>query len=141
MHRFADTSGWGSYLDRSERFHSLALDTFADTFEFGGRIITSNWILSELTALLTSPLRIPKTSQIRMLDLIRSDTGVEIVTIDPILEAGAWDLWRGRPDKTWSLVDCSTFVLMNRRGLTDAITSDHHFEQAGFDRLLKPAVS
>jgi predicted nucleic acid-binding protein len=42
-----------------------------------------------------------------------------------------------RPDKEWSLVDCTSFVLMERRGLTEALTTDHHFEQASFVRLLQ----
>ncbi len=42
-----------------------------------------------------------------------------------------------RPDKEWSLVDCASFVLMRQREINEALTSDHHFEQAGFSRLLK----
>ena len=42
-----------------------------------------------------------------------------------------------RPDKEWSLTDCISFVAMNERDITDALTSDHHFEQAGFRILLK----
>jgi hypothetical protein len=38
-----------------------------------------------------------------------------------------------RPDKEWSLTDCISFVAMNERNITDALTSDHHFEQAGFE--------
>jgi len=41
-----------------------------------------------------------------------------------------------RPDKEWSLVDCSSMVVMARRGIAEAFTSDHHFEQAGFVRSL-----
>ena len=40
-------------------------------------------------------------------------------------------------DKTWSLVDCISFVMMKEKGLTDALTVDKHFEQAGFNRLMK----
>jgi len=46
-------------------------------------------------------------------------------------------LFQRRPDKTWSLVDCASFVVMQKRGITEALTSDVHFEQAGFIRLLK----
>jgi uncharacterized protein len=42
-----------------------------------------------------------------------------------------------RPDKEWSLTDCISFVVMNERGIGDALTNDHHFEQAGFQILLK----
>jgi predicted nucleic acid-binding protein len=43
-----------------------------------------------------------------------------------------------RPDKDWSLTDCISFVVMRDRGITEALTGDHHFEQAGFKALLKP---
>jgi predicted nucleic acid-binding protein len=47
-------------------------------------------------------------------------------------------LYEQRPDKEWSLTDCLSFVVMKNEGLLDAITTDHHFEQAGFHILLKP---
>jgi uncharacterized protein len=47
------------------------------------------------------------------------------------------DLYHSRPDKQWSLTDCISFVVMQEEGVTDALTSDHHFEQAGFRPLLK----
>ena len=40
-------------------------------------------------------------------------------------------------DKEWSLTDCTSFVVMQEEGLTDALTTDHHFEQAGFTVLLR----
>jgi hypothetical protein len=46
-------------------------------------------------------------------------------------------LYRQRADKDWSLTDCISFVVMRQRGLTEALTGDHHFEQAGFVALLR----
>ena len=46
-------------------------------------------------------------------------------------------LYFSRPDKDWSLTDCISFVIMQREGITEALTGDHHFEQAGFNILLK----
>ena len=46
-------------------------------------------------------------------------------------------LYETRPDKEWSLTDCISFLVMRERGVTDALTNDHHFEQAGFRILLK----
>lgn len=62
---------------------------------------------------------------------------IEIYHVDRDLDSRAWDLLKERQDKEWSLVDCASFVLMNDRGVTDALSSDHHFEQAGFRVLLK----
>jgi predicted nucleic acid-binding protein len=47
------------------------------------------------------------------------------------------DLYAERPDKGWSLTDCISFVVMRQQGITQALTGDHHFEQAGFTALLK----
>jgi predicted nucleic acid-binding protein len=137
LERFVDTSGWAAWADRNQLFHAQALAAFGEVWNQGGRLLTTPYILAELTALLTRPLRIPKRQQIQLLDDLRSDPSVEIVPVDAILESAAWQLWRSRPDKEWTLVDCICFVVMEQRGLIEALTSDHHFEQAGFIRLLK----
>ncbi len=54
----------------------------------------------------------------------------------PTLDVAS-EMYRRRADKEWSLTDCTSFVLMGRRGVTEALTADHHFEQAGFVALLK----
>jgi predicted nucleic acid-binding protein len=94
-------------------------------------------VIAELVALLTSPLRISRPSIITFVEGLRNSPWVEIVYVDPSLGADAWQLLRTRQDKEWSLVDCASFVVMTRRGIVDALTTDHHFEQAGFVRLLK----
>jgi len=45
--------------------------------------------------------------------------------------------FRQRRDKGWSLTDCISFLAMQRHGLAEALTADHHFEQAGFNILLR----
>lgn len=134
---FADSSGWATWTDVSQRSHSLAVTAIDLALLNGDRVVTTNWILAELVALLTSPLRVSKPVQIALLKDLRAAAWVEIVPIDAVLERAAWLLWEARPDKHWSLVDCASFVVMQRRGLVEALTTDHHFEQAGFQRLLK----
>jgi predicted nucleic acid-binding protein len=82
-------------------------------------------------------VRIPKPQQVQLVEDLRNDPTIEIVPVDQALEIAAWQLWKTRLDKDWSLVDCASFVIMQQRGLTEAITTNHHFEQAGFIRLLK----
>jgi predicted nucleic acid-binding protein len=60
------------------------------------------------------------------------------VHIDSVLDAAGWALLKSRPDKQWSLVDAVSFVVMQQRDITEALTTDHRFEQAGFVRLLMP---
>jgi predicted nucleic acid-binding protein len=134
---FADTSDWASAVDRTQTYHTLAGSLIRQAKEAGETIVTTNYVLAELASLLTSPLRIPRAQQIPFLSGLRAASWVEIVHIDAVLDAAAWRLWQSRPDKEWSLIDCSSFVVMRNRGLTEAFTTDHHFEQAGFIRLLK----
>jgi predicted nucleic acid-binding protein len=58
------------------------------------------------------------------------------VNVDSLLFERGWLLYEQRPDKEWGLVDCISFILMQKRGVLHAVTNDHHFEQAGFIILL-----
>jgi predicted nucleic acid-binding protein len=61
---FADTSGWAAWLGRREPFHALAVSLVAEARRDGRRLVTTNYVLTELAALLTSPLRLPRGQQI-----------------------------------------------------------------------------
>jgi predicted nucleic acid-binding protein len=62
---------------------------------------------------------------------------IHVVSVDTRHFEDGLSLYQSRPDKTWGLTDCISFVVMNERGLTDALTSDRHFVQAGFRALLR----
>jgi predicted nucleic acid-binding protein len=66
-----------------------------------------------------------------------ADPLIEIVERTPELYRAAFDLFSKRMDKEWSLTDCLSFVVMQQRGLTEALTPDEHFVQAGFKALLR----
>ncbi len=134
---FADTSGWAAYFIPSEAFHAVAVPLVKRWQNRATRIVTTNYVLFELVSLLTSRLWVPHARRIHITDTIRSASWVDIIHIDPALDAEAWKLLRTRPDKDWSLVDCASFAVMADRGIAEALTADHHFEQAGFMRLLK----
>jgi len=134
---FADTSGWRNYFVRTEPFHAIAKNLMRQWYTNGVRIVKSNYVLIELVALFTSPLRIPRIKQINVIETIKTAPWVEIVHIDRSFDEEAWSLLKKRQDKKWSLVDCASFVIMKQRSITEALTSDHHFEQAGFQRCLK----
>jgi len=132
-----DTSGWANYLVKTEPFHTETSKLLQQCFIDNIELVTSNYILAELIALLYSPLRVTKPQQIKILEAIKTASWVNVIHIHRAAEQQAYQLWKSRADKNWSLVDCSSFVLMQDKKITEAITSDHHFEQAGFIRLLK----
>lgn len=131
MSAFADTSFCLALSSPQDRWHRIACELSED---FSGRVVTSEYVLFELGALMSGP----KTRQI-FIGLVRdlvSDPLTEIVGASSQLFTEAVALYETRLDKAWSLTDCASFIVMNRYGLTQALTSDHHFEQAGFVRLL-----
>ena len=103
----------------------------------GGMAITTNYVLAELVALLSSRVKVPRPTVIEIVETIRSTSWVQMVHIDRDADFAAWNLFRSHTDKNWSLVDCSSFALMRAGFISAALTTDYHFEQAGFTRLLK----
>ena len=76
----------------------------------------------------------------RFMDLVRSvksDASTVMIPADKGLVEQGLRLFAEREDKEWSLTDCISFVVMRQHGITEALTGDHHFEQAGFAVLLK----
>lgn len=133
---FVDTAGWGHLFDSSQPYHSLAATIYRTARQEGRDIVTTNYIIVELTSLLTNPLRIPRKTTVALIEGLKSSPYIEVLHVDPKHDEKAWQFFKGHQDKEWSLVDCASFVIMKERGSFEALTTDHHFEQAGFVRLL-----
>ncbi|MDJ0509183.1 MAG: PIN domain-containing protein [Crocosphaera sp.] len=134
---FVDTSGWGNLVDKSQPLHQLMVQLYREAKQQQRRLITSNYVITEVVALLTSPLRIPRPKIISFVNSLKQSPYIDIIHIDKEKDNDAWLLLASREDKEWSLVDCSSFIIMKERGILEALTNDIHFEQAGFIRLLK----
>lgn len=135
---FVDTAGWACFLDRDDPLHQDAVRVYQQAAAGRSHIITTNYVLTEVVALRSSRLHVPRATLIEIVDGLQSTPTVEIVHITPELHAAAWALLKARSDKVWSWVDAASFVVMTDRGITAALTTDHHFEQAGFTLLLTP---
>jgi predicted nucleic acid-binding protein len=98
------------------------------------RLVTTRAILLE-TGNALSKERYRKFA-VELFDALEEDPLVEIVPLSEELFAEALMLFRNRLDKEWGLVDCVSFIVMRERGLTEALTPDKHYEQAGFRALL-----
>ncbi|RKU26455.1 VapC toxin family PIN domain ribonuclease [Candidatus Poribacteria bacterium] len=133
---FGDTSGWATFFFEDEPHHEKSLLLIAQWKQQNRKIVTTNYVLSELIVLLGSRGQY-RSAVLNNIKIIRSDNWVEIVHIDESLDAEAWQRLEGRLDKKWSLLDAVSFIVMEKRGITEALATDHHFEQAGFVRLLK----
>jgi len=132
---FVDTSGWASFFTDNDPYHTKALRLMKQWQQRNRHIVTTNYVLTELIALFTRD-RVPRTIALGYIETIQSSDWVEIVHIDDSLDKKAWELLADRSDKQWSLVDAASFVVMKDRGITEALATDKHFEQANFVRLL-----
>ena len=134
---FADTAGWAHLLDSSQIHHEKAVSVYRAVQQGQKQLVTTNYVLTELVALFQSPLRLPRARIVQLIGGIKSSRFVRVVHVDESLDAEAWQLLSERLDKNWSLVDCSSFKIMQREGLLEALTTDQHFQQAGFVRMLE----
>ena len=78
-----------------------------------------------------------RAAAIQLLESLETDPSVEVVLLTNSLYKLAFNLFKQREDKEWGLVDCISFIVMQDRGITDALTTDTHFQQAGFRVLLR----
>jgi uncharacterized protein len=134
---FVDTSGWASLFIHTQTYYPQAEQYFRLAVQQKQKIYTTNYVIAELVALLSSPLRVSRSRVFEIVDAIKTVDYVEVIHIDDATDALAWKLCKSRLDKAWSLVDCSSFMVMQKLGVQEALTTDQHFEQAGFIRLLK----
>ncbi len=98
-------------------------------------LVTTRAILLEIGNALSKQRY--RRAAIELLDALEEDSSVEIVPLSEELYGQALELFRNRPDKEWSLVDCVSIIVMQERGLTEILTTDEHFKQAGFRALLR----
>lgn len=134
---FVDTSGWASIIHRQDPFHVEADRLFREAFANHQTVLTTDYVLAELVPLLSSHYKLTRAVIIAAIDTVLSDPRITFVRTDPTTFDDAWNLLRGRQDKDWSLTDAISMVVMRRLGVSDCLTTDHHFEQAGFVRLLR----
>jgi uncharacterized protein len=103
--------------------------------QVSGQLYTSTWVLMELADAMAAPAR--RERFLPFLQFIRANPLVTIVPPDQALFDRGLALYHQHDDKEWSLTDCTSFLIMRDNHLTDALTADHHFVQAGFTVLMK----
>jgi predicted nucleic acid-binding protein len=131
---FADANYWIGLFNPKDQLHTAAI--LASRGLLKTRLVTSEMVLVEvLNGLGKFPTL--RTKVAAAIDAIVADPNTEVVPQTSILFRDALALFRQHQDKEWGLTDCSSFVIMRQRGLTEALTFDRHFEQAEFRALLR----
>ena len=131
-HDIADTGYFITLLNRFDHLHARALRWSRAVHE---PICTTDYVLLETVNYFSKPVDRPDVHI--LLRRLNTDAGSEIISAAPQLFEAGLQLHAARPDKEWSLTDCISFLVMNERDISRAPAPDHHFEQTGFEPLLR----
>jgi predicted nucleic acid-binding protein len=126
-----DTSGLLCYLAPADSRHAAA----GEYLDAATSLLLHNYIVAELIAFCRSR-RLHDLDVLRFVRELAQDPRARFVWVDTPLHNEALRLLEDRPDKRYSLCDAVSFVLMREHNVAEALTTDHHFEQEGFVRLL-----
>jgi len=128
---FVDTSFWFARAVTRDRRNAEAV-ALADRFR-GAPVVTSNLVLGEAWTLLTA--RAGHARALWWLDAVRDDTRVAIARIDEETEREAWDWLRRHDERPYSFVDATSFALMRKLRIREALAFNGDFAAAGFVEL------
>jgi uncharacterized protein len=131
---FVDTVAWIALLNVNDGLHTPAQQVMHNLRRQNARLVTSEFVLIEVADALSAPS--VRAHTVAFINGLRQVALLHIIPASPSLFADGWTLYSQRSDKEWSLTDCTSFVVMTQEHMTRAFTSDHHFEQAEFVKLL-----
>ena len=135
---FVDTAAWIALLNVDDDWHQEAHRLRSELVNKNYVFITTDFVLLEIADALCSPKYKKNTAD--FLQNIYQLSSTKVIPLNQNLFQAGLSLYETRLDKDWGLTDCISFVVMQEEGILEAFTSDRHFEQAGFTRLLKPKV-
>ncbi len=126
-----DTSGLLCLFHSGEKHHANACALFAAARSK----LTHSYVLAEFVAL-AMIRRLPRQPSLLFLTGVLEDRTIDVIWVGEALHRAALVFLQARPDKSYSACDAVSFLLMRQRGVMQALTTDRHFEQEGFERLL-----
>ncbi len=132
---FLDMVYLQALVDMRDDLHPLALQVTDQLRDFYS--MTSEMVLTELLNALCSRGSYLRQAALNIVDELQQRQTVEIVPQTPQLFADALSFYRQRKDKRYSLTDCASMLIMKQRKINDVLTFDRHFQQEGFNALLR----
>lgn len=132
---FLDTAFTIALSMETDSLHEKALFLAEEIEAQKIHLVTTRAVLLEIgNALSRSVFR--KTA-INILNALELDEKVTIIPLGEELYQSAYSLYASRMDKEWGMIDCVSFTTMKQLGITEVLTSDIHFQQAGFTALMR----
>ncbi len=136
MKTFVDTLFVVGFTNERDQYHDEAVKLAA---EYNGKpLLVTDAVLLEIGNSLSRRFR---KQAVETIESFMKSREIEIVRLDETLFDKAFQLYKNHADKSWGLVDCISFVVMKEQNITDALTCDKHFVQAGFRALMLDSVN
>lgn len=132
---FADTAYWIALTSSFDQLHAKAV---AVSSALGNcSLFTTEAVLTEFLNALADKGPLIRAAAVKMVEAIVRNSQVTVVPQTHRAFSRSLAFYKARPDKGYSLTDCGSMLLMRERRLSEALTSDRHFEQEGFIALLR----
>lgn len=132
---FLDTSYVIALSSAKDHFHQKALEIAENVQAKKIKMITTRAVMLEIGNALSGLSY--RAAAVTLLNSLESDSNVGIVPLTESLFRQGFALFCERQDKSWGLVDCISFVVMKERKISEALTTDTHFQQAGYRAVLR----
>ncbi len=133
---FLDTSFVIALVNDRDQYHERARSL--SPVYMRDYLVTTDAVLLEIGNALAKDFR---REAFEIIEILRGSNKTEVVEISRDSFEKGLELYGNRTDKTWGLVDCISYVVKKENGITDALTGDKHFTQAGFRALMLDAVN
>lgn len=130
--KFVDTAFVIAWVNADDALHLKAIELL--NAHKDSPWLTTDCVLLEIGNSLARNFR-PKA--VETIENFLTADEVTIIELNTNLFSQAFKLYRTYDDKTWGLIDCVSFVVMKEYAITDALTNDRHFRQAGFNALMR----
>jgi uncharacterized protein len=131
---FLDTAYVNALVNTRDQWHAAAVQWQRKLSADKRRLVTTEFVLVEIADGLAA-VRF-RGQAVQVIATLQASSLIEIIPASSQLFTAALELYRSRGDKDWGLTDCASLVVMNGRGLSEALTTDDHFRQAGLRALL-----
>ena len=132
---FADTVYWIALTNSFDQYHAKAVEVSSALGNC--RLFTTEAVLTEFLNALADKGPLVRAAAVEMVEAIMSNSQVTVIPQTLRTFSRSLAFYKARPDKGYSLTDCGSMLLMRERRLTEALTTDRHFEQEGFVALLR----
>lgn len=134
---FADTGFWIVLLNSRDFFHHQAVVLYQSLETRQVHVVTSEMVLTELMNFFAKFGVKTRRGITNAVIQMQQNVNITVIPQTNTQFRKALELYQQREDKSWSLTDCSSFLMMEKLGIVDALAHDKHFEQAGFKTLLR----